>query len=173
MSSLKRFPVSPLLQGTENTWVPFDGGELEGRPSRVRCAACREKPRHGATLCFECHRAGLAHEWALKRAATLDTGTEARFQTTLPFEPVNDARLTMLRAARAQSRAGGAGGFAERRQRAQIAARRALQQIAIGLAVRGQHAEERRGREREFAAAIQAAHLQLQASWLPFVVGQS
>ena len=172
-SSNGSVPFARSQQDTDSKWVPFSGGELEGRPSAVKCAVCRHRGSPSATLCFECHRAGLAHERALKRAANVDTASDVRFQTTLPFEPINHARLARLRVERAHVRTAGAGGFDERRRRAQIAARHALQRLAAGLADRGRRGEEQRVLEREFSSAIHAAQLQLPPSWLPFVVGQS
>jgi hypothetical protein len=62
------------------------------------------------------------------------------------------------------------GRFADRRRQAQIAARHALQRIAAGLAGNGAYRPTLADREREMAAAIHAAELQLPESWLPFVV---
>jgi hypothetical protein len=127
----------------------------------------------GSTLCFECHRAGRARDQSLRRAATLDTASEARFQTLLPFAPVNRARLERLRAARADSRRARdtvIGRLADRRRRAQMAARQALERIAATMATRNLAAADRVARERQFAAAVHAAELQLPDSWLPFVV---
>jgi DNA-binding FadR family transcriptional regulator len=59
--------------------------------------------------------------------------------------------------------------FVDRRRQAQIAARHALQRIAAGLA---SYRATPSDREREIAAAIHAAELQLPESWLPFVVSQ-
>ena len=97
------------------------------------CPACRDRANHTGTLCFQCYRAGLDRERALKAAAELNTASEARFQSALPFEPVNRPRLERLRAERAATRAAmqaGSGRFLDRQRRAQIAARHALQQIA-------------------------------------------
>jgi hypothetical protein len=90
----------------------------------------------------------------------------------LPFEPVNRARLSHLRAARAEARTAGrqgAGLYADRRRRAQIAARHALQSVAEGLRARGMALPER---HTQMATAIHAAELQLPDAWLPFVIGQ-
>ena len=162
------------IKAVDIEWVPFAGGELEGARPSVRCAACRIKPKTGTTLCFECHRAGVIRDRALKTAATIATASEAQFQTSLPFEPVNRARLETLRAARAAARASSLVGYASfdaRRRRAQIAARHALERIAVKLA-RDLRVGDRAAREREFAAAVHAAELQLPPSWLPYVVGQ-
>mgnify|MGYP003333927951 CR=1 FL=1 len=63
-------------------------------------------------------------------AAELDTASVERFQTTLPFEPVNVSRLAQLKAERAASRRSQAekpaADYAVRRARAQMEARRAL-----------------------------------------------
>jgi hypothetical protein len=164
-------------QVTDSEWISFPGGELEGKRPKVRCPACQARsdqsrgacpePSRG-TLCFECYRAGLERERAIKAAGELDTATDERFQTTLPFEPVDRVRLEQLRALRASERAtmqSGAGRFVDRRRQAQIAARHALQQIAHGLDARGFDA-------RSLAAATRAAELQLPEAWLPFVVSR-
>src|SRR5471030_3250298 len=130
-------------------WVAFPGGELEGRRPRVLCAGCRaalnrEAATHGSSgpalrprpLCFDCYRADLSRARALKEAGELDTASDARFQSQLPFEPVNHARLDMLKAERAEARAAasqGIGQYADKRRHAQIQARHALQTIAAGL----------------------------------------
>ena len=183
-------------QVTEHEWVGFPGGELEGKRPKTLCPACRERlnglalrgllpsravharPRHA--ICFQCYRAELDRERALKAAADLDTASCERFQSALPFEPVNTARLDRLRAERAASRVtiqDGAGRFADRRRQAQIAARHAFEQIAAGLRARGASgpsSQERQRKEidRAMAAAFHAAELQLPESWLPFVVSR-
>ena len=91
-------------------WVTFPGGELEGKRPKAVCPACREAMNRGfvptaRTLCFQCYRADLERERALRAAGNLDTGTEERFQAQLPFEQVNRARLAALKAARAEARA--------------------------------------------------------------------
>lgn len=163
-------------------WVSFPGGELEGRRPRVRCAACRARRRADATLCFQCYRANLDRERALGVAGRVSTASEARFQEQLPFEPIDEARLALLKAERkaehsperGPERAGtrgtllpGTDRFAERRRRAQIAARRALQSI---VAARPAHASA--AYDRTIAAALHAAELQLPESWMPFVVAR-
>jgi len=159
---------------SDGEWVAFRGGELEGRRPRRQCPACLNKPTPtpGQPLCFQCYRLELDRERALKAAATLNTASEARFQFTLPWEPVNTSRLASLKATRAAdrtSRQTGADRFADRRRRAQIAARHALQTIAAELTRRSVSAELR---ERILAWAAHAAELQLPESWLPFVVGR-
>lgn len=164
---------SPQVADIE--WVPFSGGELEGPRPVWRCAACRSGRPASATLCFQCYRTSLARERALEAAGRLDTASEARFQTQLPFEPVNRARLETLRAARGAARAAahaGADRFASRRRLAQITARHALRHIATGLAARGLAQSERSARLQQFTSAVHAAELQLPESWLPFVVNQ-
>ena len=166
-------------------WVTFPGGELEGKRPKALCAACREalkreaatygssgNARRSRLLCFDCYRADLARARALKAAGELDTASEARFQTQLPFEPVNHARLDLLKADRAQARTAasqGLGQYADRRRQAQIRARHALQSIAAGLKARqltpAQQAET-------MASAIHAAELQLPDAWLPYVVSR-
>ena len=98
-------------QVVTDEWVTFPGGELEGKRPKALCAACREalkreaatygasgSARRSRLLCFDCYRADLARARALKAAGELDTASEARFQTQLPFEPVNHARLDALKA---------------------------------------------------------------------------
>src|SRR5262249_22551980 len=130
-------------------WAGFPGGELEGKRPRRLCPACRAamqatadgRERRGkpAPLCFQCYRAEMDHQRALATAGNLNTASEARFQTALPFEPVNRPRLEMLKAEHAAALAdhrdsyGGSGSFDERRRRAQLAARHALQRIAAGM----------------------------------------
>src|SRR5204863_1584947 len=123
-------------------------------------------------LCFQCYRAELERERALRAAGELDTASEARFQFQLPLEPVNRARLDMLKVERATTRAAaseGLGKYGDRRRHAQLEARRALQAIAAGLHARGAapalHA-------RVMDAALHAAELQLPEAWLPFVVAR-
>jgi hypothetical protein len=180
---------------TEHEWAGFPGGELEGKRPKTLCRSCRERLKRIAlggrlpagapgarpprTLCFQCYRAELDRERALKAAGNLDTASTERFQSALPFEPVNVSRLDRLRAERAAARVTreGAGQLADRRRRAQIAARHALQEIAAGLRARPASArpslEERRSeQDRVVASAVHAAELQLPESWLPFVVSR-
>jgi hypothetical protein len=139
-------------------WVTLPGGELDGRrPSRL-CGLCRLRRAAGAqprAFCFTCHREEALRRRALQAAASLDTGSEARFQSGLPFEPVNLPRLARLKAERVEARRirAGASRFVDRRRRAQIAARHVLQRLGEGLESRGLH----------------AAELQLPEAWLPFV----
>ena len=172
-------------QVVTDEWVTFPGGELEGKRPKVLCAACREAlTREAATygtfwtarrsrlLCFACYRADLARTRALKEATELDTASDARFQTQLPFEPVNQARLDMLKAERAGARAAasqGIGQYADKRRHAQIQARHALQAIAAGLEAR-QLAPA--AQAQTMASAIHAAELQLPEAWLPYVVSR-
>lgn len=166
-------------------WVTFPGGELEGKRPKALCRECREAPmqeaetcgsaggaRRSRLLCFDCYRADLARTRAFKRAGELDTASVARFQTQLPFEPVNHARLDGLKAARAEARkvaSRGVGQYADRRRHAQIQARHALQSIAAGLEARRLSAA---ARSQAMALAIHAAELQLPEAWLPYVVSR-
>lgn len=166
-------------------WVTFPGGELEGKRPKALCSACREAlKREAATygpsgaarryrlLCFDCYRADLGRTSALKAAGELDTASDVRFQSQLPFEPVNRARLDTLKAQRAEERTAasrGIGQYAGKRRHAQIQARRALQSIAAGLTAR-QLAPT--AQSRAMAAAIHAAELQLPDAWLPYVVSR-
>src|SRR4051794_13324953 len=101
-------PVDPQLAQRE--WVSFPGGELEAPRPKMRCPECRANRRTAAslarkTLCFRCYRVELDRERGIAAAAALDTASEIRFQTTLPFEPVDRMRLAHLRATRATARA--------------------------------------------------------------------
>ena len=172
-------------QVVTDEWVTFPGGELEGQRPKVLCPACREAlKREAATygpsgaarrsrlLCFDCYRADLARARAFKAAGDLDTASDARFQTQLPFEPVNHARLDMLKAGRAEARATasqGIGQYADKRRHAQIQARHALQTIAAGLKAR-QLAPA--AQAQAMASAVHAAELQLPDAWLPYVVSR-
>ena len=172
-------------QVVTDEWVTFPGGELEGQRPRVLCAACREalkretatygpsgSVRRSRLLCFDCYRADLSRIRALKAAGDLDTASDARFQTQLPFEPVNQARLETLKAARAEARAAdsqGIGQYADKRRRAQIQARHALQTIAAGLKARQLTPA---AQAQTMAAAAHAAELQLPDAWLPYVVSR-
>ena len=155
--------------------------------ARALCAACRHALRGKLTAgrssggvgrfavassCFDCYRADLARTRALKEAGELDTASVARFQTQLPFEPVNQPRLDSLKAARAAAREAdgqGAGQYAGKRRRAQIQARHALQTIAAGLSARGLTPA---AKALAMDAAIHAAELQLPEAWLPYVVSR-
>ncbi|MFN7913805.1 MAG: hypothetical protein U0Q55_00600 [Vicinamibacterales bacterium] len=174
---------------TDIDWAPFSGGELEAPRPKVLCAACREKRASGAqqagkpALCFQCYRAELDKNRKLAVAAELDTASVERFQTTLPFEPVNASRLAQLKAERAAARRSQSGkpeaDYAVRRARAQMEARRALTHIFQGL-------KARRLVEAPAATASHAAlsgrtlhggggrveALELPESWLPFVVAR-
>lgn len=161
-------------QKADNNWAPFPGGELEGRRPKVLCPACREKSlaalleARSSALCFQCYRAGLDRDRALKAAGELDTASDARFQHVLPLEPINKPRLDRLRMERAAARARarfGTGQFVDKRRHAQISARHALQQIAIGLKMR----EARMDVE---ASGMHAAELQVPEAWLPFVASR-
>jgi hypothetical protein len=136
----------------------------------VADGADADRLRRRRTLCFQCYRLELDRERAVKAAGRLDTASEARFQSLLPFEPVNRPKLEMLKAERAavrNDRRGAADMSVDRRRQAQIAARHALQSIAAGLRARSIATRER---DIAFEAAIHAAELQLPESWLPFVV---
>jgi hypothetical protein len=172
-------------QVVDKDWVSFPGGELEGQRPKTLCRACREAlqreasaashpapgtstphpaPRTPHLLCFQCYRAELDRERALAVAGQLDTASDARFQTQLPFEAVNTARLQALKAERAEARVvatRGIGQYVDKRRQAQIAARHALQSIATGLKARQIPVD-----------AIHAAEMQLPDAWLPFVVSR-
>jgi hypothetical protein len=164
-------PSSDTLQTTDADWMTFPGGELEGKRPRTLCPECREQlsrerlnsaARHVVRpavaapkpICFQCYRAGLERDRALKAAGQLETASDARFQCTLPFDPVNTMRLAALKAERAAERQSRGVSYADRRRQAQIAARHALRAIGEGLRTQ----------------QIHGAELQLPEAWLPFVV---
>jgi hypothetical protein len=161
-------------------WVSFPGGELEGVRPKALCPACRDELKRAAasakayrpkTLCFQCYRAELDRERALKAAGELDTASNERFQFGLPFERVDDVRLAMLKAERSGARAEQhrLHPFTDRRRQAQINARHTLQAVFAGVKARQLPASIREWRA---ASAIHAAELQLPESWLPFVVSR-
>ena len=171
------------IQGVSNEWVTFPGGELEGRRPKALCRDCRqalteatvgvERHQQPRALCFQCYRAELERARGIKAAGLLDTATEERFQDVLPLESVNVRRLAMLKADRAVARdaaSQGAGQYVDRRRRAQIAARHALQQVFA--AVKARQARAPGDGERVIASAVHAAELQLPDAWLPFVVAR-
>lgn len=176
--------IRSLSQTVESEWLSFPGGELQAPRPTVLCPACRQKLKTEATnppnrsslsshpLCFACYRASIDREHALKAAGELNTATEARFQCSLPFEPVNRSRLTRLQTERAASRLAaraGVGQYVDKRRQAQIAARRVLERIVIGLRERNASSAER---DRVLTNATHAAELQLPEAWLPFVVSR-
>ena len=181
---MNRLRIEHASSVPESNWQPFPGGELEGQPSKALCPKCRESARQGtadrpraqAALCFQCYSLDLERNRALEAAGELDTASEARFQSSLPFEPVNHARLIRLKAERQEARVTerkGVGMYVEKRRRAQIEARHALATILQGLKQRrlssiGQRAEARSaGTSPTFTG-----ELQLPAAWLPFVAAQ-
>lgn len=184
---MKTLHIDSASQVVEKDWVSLPGGELQAPRPTVLCQACRAKLRGNAArrlnqsmpssgsnqpVCFACYRASIDRDRALKAAGELNTASEERFQSALPFEPVNQSRLTRLRTERALSRMTarvGAGQYVDRRRQAQIAARRALERIVIGLRERNATAQER---DRVLSSATHAAELQLPAAWLPFVVSR-
>jgi hypothetical protein len=186
-------------QVVDADWITFPGGELEGPRPKVLCPACRAKLRQAANarvlpqdrqnpsnlsnfsnlsnpsnlaLCFQCYRASVERDRALKAAGELDTASEERFQSALPFEPVNQTRLARLRVERATVRVteqAGVGRYVDKRRHAQIAARHALERVVAGLRARGATKPEQ---DRVLSSAIHAAELQLPEAWLPFVVSR-
>jgi hypothetical protein len=166
-------------------WTQFPGGELEGlerlesvegRRTSPLCPKCREERGASrrstfgsvrrATLCFQCYRLGLERDRALGAAAGFESTTDARFQESLPFEPVNRARLARLRTEREAERRHAAATvhrFVDRRRHAQIEARHALDRLAQGLRSRAE-------RTRAELEVLHAVNLQFPESWLPFIV---
>jgi hypothetical protein len=175
--------IKATREVVDGEWVSFPGGELEGKRPKALCPACRAAVNRAAAgdtlpfrpraLCFECYRADIDRDRALRAAGALDTASVERFQSILPLEALNRPRLDMLKAEHAAARTASSvspiATFVDRRRQAQIAARHALQQIAAGLSLRRATPVEC---EREHAAALHAAELQLPESWLPFVVSR-
>jgi hypothetical protein len=178
---MKRVHIKSTSQVVEREWVSFPGGELQAPRPTVLCPACCAKVQASAVkpanlsnqpLCFACYRASIERERALKAAGELNTASQARFQSTLPFEPVNRSRLARLQSERAASRItarSGVGQYVDKRRQAQIAARRVLERIVIGLRERNASSAER---HRVLTTATHAAELQLPEAWLPFVMSR-
>ena len=175
---MKKLRIERASQIVDKEWVTFPGGELEAPRPTVLCPACRHKLHvrlanpSNRPLCFACYRAGIERERALKAAGELNTASEARFQSALPFESVNQSRLARLRHERAASRLAaqaGVGRFVDKRRQAQMAARHALERIVIGLRERNAPFAEH---DRVLSSATHAAELQLPDAWLPFVVSR-
>jgi hypothetical protein len=178
---MKTLHIESVPQVVERDWVSFPGGELQAPRPTVLCRTCRDKLQARAAnppnplnqpLCFACYRASVERERALQAAGELNTATEARFQSALPFEPVNHSRLERLRTERATSKVAahtGVGQYVDKRRQAQIAARHALERIVIGLRERNASTLER---DRVLSSATHAAELQLPEAWLPFVVSR-
>jgi hypothetical protein len=180
---VRRMPLtSPQLVDSE--WIAFPGGELEGTTPKALCPDCCARltsllgghrgpdGARGRTLCFQCYRTDLERDRALRAAAGLETASEARFQTTLPFEPVDRLRLERLKTERIASRQMlrvGLGPYTNKRRQAQIAARHALQRLASGLQAQREH---RPDVARTLSGMVRAAELQLPESWLPFVTSR-
>jgi hypothetical protein len=182
---MNRLRIEHAPTHPDTDWMLFPGGELEGKRPKALCPECRAKIQRAAAgstpavkpaLCFQCYRVELERNRAIKAAGELDTASEARFQSALPFEPVNSSRLAQLRTERqaVQARARlGAGGYVEKRRRAQIEARHALARIFQGLKARRLvDGRSHVARESALEAATRAAELQRPESWLPFVVSQ-
>lgn len=133
------------------------------------CAAC--EPLKGI-LCFQCYQP--RPEPRQRRQPHYFDGTQdERLQASLPLEPVDIPRLDRLRQERAAARAadsGGRGQYADRRRRAQIEARHALQRILAGVTLRPVPVMS--GERAPAADALHAAELQLPDAWLPFVVSR-
>jgi hypothetical protein len=164
---------------TDYDWISFPGGELEGKRPKALCGPCRQKlqsavfgsraaVRTRKTLCFQCYRAELERDRAIRDAGDLNTTSNERFQFQLPLEPLDRPRLTRLKIDRAHDRAS-LPPAVNRRRHAQIEARHALQEIAAGLAARGLAQSDR---QHAIFEAVHAAELQLPDAWLPFVVSR-
>ena len=184
---MKTLPIEDAPAHTDLDWTPFPGGELEGKRPRALCAGCRAAVRRTPALCFQCYRVELERNRHIKAAGELDTASEVRFQSALPFEPVNASRLARLKFQRHEAQATarlGAGRYVEKRRRVQIEARHALSHIFEGLKARwlgGHYADLQTALLNRsqgqvpasvMAAATHAAELQLPELWLPFVVSR-
>ena len=161
----------------DQEWMPLPGGELEAPRPKTLCPGCRAKLREGIkpsgrTLCFACYRVDLERNRQLTAAGDLDTASDARFQSALPFEPVDRPRLERLRVERvvAASENRAAQPAAARRRAAQIEARHALARIVAGLKARRLAPAAGAGAAADVA---HAAELQLPESWIAIVVGQN
>jgi len=174
---MKRVESAEIAVTGDHDWISFPGGELEGKRPKALCGPCRQALQSAAfgtaaagrtrkTLCFQCYRAELERERAIRDAGDRNTTSNERFQYQLPLEPIDRPRLAQLKIERAHERAS-LPATANRRRQAQIDARRALQQIANGLATRGLGPTDRAMFE-----AVHAAELQLPDAWLPFVVSR-
>jgi hypothetical protein len=183
---MNRLRIEDAPTHSDIDWTPFPGGELEGQYPKALCPDCRAKgrlashdmeaPGGKAALCFQCYRAGIERSRRIKAAGELNTASEARFQASLPFEPVNVSRLARLKIEREQARVAagaGAGRYVEKRRRAQIEARHALARIFQGLKQRRLvSGDQLTPAGLALDAATRAAELQLPESWLPFVVSR-
>ncbi len=146
--------MSEILHMPESEWMPFPGGELEGKRPKRLCPACRQRSGQEIgnaqlaargtesagtrqPLCFQCYRLELDRERALEAAGAARhrfgraVSGRAAVRAGEPGAAV-DAQGGARRGARRVSSAG-VGRFADRRRQAQIAARHALQAIAAGL----------------------------------------
>lgn len=182
---MNRLRIEDAPSHTDIDWTPFPGGELEGQRAKALCPGCRVRAQMAAeglapagkpALCFQCYRVELERNRRIKAAGELDTASESRFQSALPFEPVNRSRLARLKSERQEQRIAArlaGGGYVERRRRAQIEARHALARVVQGLKVRRlMGAGQTQARMSALDVATRAAELQLPESWLPFVVSR-
>lgn len=181
---MSKLRIEPASQVVDKEWIGLPGGELEAPRPTVLCPACRARRQENPSnrtnpsnpsnpvLCFACYRTTLDHDRKLKAAGELNTASDARFQSSLPFEPINRLRLERLRSERRTARLSaqtGPGRYVDKRRQAQMAARHALERIVIGLRERNASPAER---DRAISGAVHAAELQLPAAWLPFVVSR-
>ena len=154
--------VQNLVQNlVQNAVQNVGSGSGEGQPA----AGLRLAP----PICFQCYRAELERERALKEAGELDTASAERFQSALPLEPVNHARLARLKVERRAVRASQAvaSPYVDRRRQAQINARHVLQRLAEGLRARAV-ANDRPAS----AGDLRQAEMRLPEAWLPFVASR-
>ena len=187
---MRELRITSASQIIDKEWLSLPGGELQAPRPSVLCPACREKMRANLSnqsnlsnpsnpsnpsnrpACFACYRATIERERALRAAGELHTASIERFQSALPFEPVNQPRLARLRSDRETSRIAsreGVGQYVDKRRQAQIAARHALERVVIGLRDRNLTTRER---DHVLSNATHAAELQLPEAWLPFVVSR-
>src|SRR5262245_2238579 len=126
---MKTLHIDSVSQIVDKDWVSFPGGELLAPRPTVLCQACRAKLQARASrrsksnpsnqpVCFACYRASIERERALKAAGELNTASEERFQSSLPFEPISQSRLARLRTERTDARVAeraGTGQFVDKR----------------------------------------------------------
>ena len=173
-----------LHKSLKGNGLRSQAGSWKANARRPCARACREALNREAAgparrssrsrpLCFQCYRADLDRDRALQAAGELDTASDARFQSQLPFEPVNRARLEMLKAERSGERArGGAGDRPVRGQAAPRADRGAACAAAMAAGLTSARQLAPAIEAQVMAAAAHAAELQLPDAWLPFVVSR-
>ena len=102
-------PSSDTLQTADADWMTFPGGELEGKRPRALCPACREQLSREQLnsaaapavrpapkpICFQCYRAELERDRALKAAGQLDRlNVRPRHKRASAFPPGQPKKRT-------------------------------------------------------------------------------